>query len=145
MAAHGDTTKATMQREEHGSRGAHRNGPHVWPHETAHKGHGQHGGNHGEGGENGGIADFRDSLDRDVAAGALLVFGETEVAHDVLDDHDGVVDQDADAEDEREERDAIDGVAEEVEDRHGERQRDRNGQQHHARLAPAEEQRDQQA
>ena len=74
--------------------------------------------------------------------GAALIFRQPEVAHHVLDHHDGVVDENADAEDQREERDAIDGVAEEVEDRHGERQRDRNGQQHDARLAPPEEERD---
>ncbi len=64
--------------------------------------------------------------------------------HDILDHHDCVIHQDADAEDECEQGDAIDGVAEKVEDRHGERQRHRNRQEHNARLAPPEEQRDQQ-
>ena len=65
------------------------------------------------------------------------------MADDVFDDDDGIVNENADAEDEREQRDAVDGVAEEIKDRHGERERDRNGQQHHTRLAPAEKERNQ--
>ena len=65
------------------------------------------------------------------------------VADDVLDHDDRVVHQDADREDQREERDAVQGVAEEIEQEERERQRDRNRDQHHGRLAPAEDQPDQ--
>ena len=45
----------------------------------------------------------------------------------VLDDHNGIVDKDADTKDERKEGDAIQGVAVEVERREGQGQRYRNG------------------
>ena len=63
---------------------------------------------------------------------------------DVLDDDDGVVDQDADGEDEREEGDAVERVAEEVGggERQGERHRHRDRHDH--RFAPAERDRHQQ-
>ena len=69
---------------------------------------------------------------------------QAEMSYDVLHHDNRVVDQDADGEDQREQRDAVQGVAEEVEDEQGERQRYRNGDQHHARFAPAERERDQQ-
>ena len=66
------------------------------------------------------------------------------MADDVLDDDDRVVHQDADREDEREERDPVEGVAVEVEDEQRERERRRDGEEHDRRLAPAEEQQDEQ-
>ncbi len=69
---------------------------------------------------------------------------QPQVAHDVLDDDDRVVHQDPDGEDEGEERDAVERVAENVENEEGERERDRHGQQHDTRLPPAEGDRHQQ-
>ena len=66
------------------------------------------------------------------------------MADDVFDDDDCVVDQDADAEDECEERHAVERVAKQIEDAEGERQGDRDGEQNDARLSPAEKDRDQQ-
>ena len=66
------------------------------------------------------------------------------MADDVLDHHDGVVHQNADGEDQRKQRDAVQRVAEEIENRQRQRQRDGNGQQHNAGFAPAERQRNQQ-
>ncbi len=131
------------QRKQHGRGSAHGDGPHVGPHQAADKGHGQHGGKNGKSGENGGVANFSHRLHGNVVARTMLVLGQSEVAHHVLDHHDGVVHQNADRKDQREERDAVDGVAEKIKHRHGKRQRDRNGQQHHARLAPSQKERDQ--
>jgi hypothetical protein len=63
----------------------------------------------------------------------------SQVAVDVLDHDDRVVDQDADREDQREQRDAVERVAHRVVDEQRERERDRHGDQHHQRLAPAQE------
>src|SRR6185503_3434499 len=60
------------------------------------------------------------------------------MTHDVLDYDDGVIHQNADTEDQGEQRDAIDCVAEEIEDRHSEGQRHRNRQQNYARFAPTQ-------
>jgi hypothetical protein len=64
------------------------------------------------------------------------------VPHDVLDDDDRIVDQDADREDEGEERDAVQRVAVQVEHEQRQRERHRNGDQDHERLAPAKGQPD---
>ena len=58
--------------------------------------------------------------------------------HDVLHHHDRIVHEDADGEDQREERDAVERVAVEKEHEQRQRQRDRNRDEHHRRLAPAE-------
>src|SRR5437763_61885 len=71
------------------------------------------------------------------------VVGKAEMAHDVFDDDNGVIDKDADREDQREQRDVVEGIAVEEEEQQRERQRHRNGDEHHAALAPAESERDQ--
>ena len=65
------------------------------------------------------------------------------MAEDVLHHDDRIVHQDADGEDQREEGDAVQGVAIEVEREQRERERDRNCDQHDRRLAPAKRQPDQ--
>ena len=62
---------------------------------------------------------------------------------DVFDDDDGVINQDADGKNQSEQRYAVQGVTVGVENEECERQRDGNGQQHHAGFAPAQCQRDQ--
>jgi hypothetical protein len=69
---------------------------------------------------------------------------QAHVADDVLHHDDRVVHQDADGEDQREERDAVERVAVEVEDQQREAERHGDGQQHDERLAPAEEEQDEQ-
>ena len=60
------------------------------------------------------------------------------MAVDVLDDDDRVVHQDADREDEREERDAVQGVAEEIEDEEREGEGHGHGDEDDDGLAPPE-------
>ena len=132
-AAQGEITKRNEQREQHGKRCADGNGPHVRAHQSAHKRHGQDGGDDGPGGEGGGIANFVHRLHRDVRQGAPLILGEVEVPGDVLHHHNGVVHQDADGEDQREEGDAVERVAIDEVDEQGQRQGDRHGSQHHHR------------
>ena len=140
----GGDDEGHQQREDHGGRGAHRDGAHVGAHEAADEGHGQDGGDDRQGGQDGRVADFVHRLDGHREAGAVVVLGQAEVADDVLHHHDGVVDQDADGEDEGEEGDAVEGVAVEVEDEQGQGQGDRDGQGHHPRLPVAEGEPDEQ-
>ena len=77
------------------------------------------------------------------ASRARAAVAHRPMAGDVLHHHDGVVDQDADGEDQREQADAVDRVAHDP--RGEQRQQDGGGNDHqrHHRLAPADRQRDQ--
>ena len=72
-------------------------------------------GNHGQGREDGRVADFIDCFDGHLRQAAALVVRHARVAHDVLDNDNRVVHQDADGEDQREQRDAVQREAVEVE------------------------------
>ncbi len=131
------------QGETHRGAGANGDRPHVGAHQAPDERHGQHGGDHGESGQDRGIADLVDGLDRDVIPGAPPVLRQVKVPHDVLHDHDRIIHENADAEDEREERDAVQGESSEVEDQQREGERRGNGHANDAGLAPAERQPDQ--
>src|SRR4029079_4660456 len=66
------------------------------------------------------------------------------VANDVFDNHDGVVDQNADGENQREEGSTIQRVAVQKEDGQSQRQGDGDRQQNDPRLPPSQSQRDKQ-
>jgi len=93
--------------EQHGHRGADGHGPHVGAHEAADRGHGRDGGDDREGGENERRAHLAHGLDDDPRQGFALGPGQGEMAHDVFHVHDGVVDEDADAKNQREQRHAV--------------------------------------
>ena len=128
------------QREEHRRRGAGRDRPHVGAHQAAHERHGQDGGDDGEGGENGRVADLVHRLDGRPQQGLPLLLPV--VALDVLDHDDRVVHQDADREDEREERDAVQGVAGEEVDEERQGEGDRHRDADHEAAPPAHGERD---
>ena len=130
--------------EQHRGGRANRDRAHVRTHESADEGHGQDGGDHRPRGENRGVADLVHGLERDLAEGFAPGVGQAHVPHDVFDDHDGVIDEDADGEDEREKRDAVERVAVEIEDEERESEGRGNREQDDERLAPAEEQQDEQ-
>ena len=130
-----------QQREHHRRRGVDRDRPHVGPHQPGDEGQRQERRHHREGGEDGRVADLVGGVDGGLAG---VGPGELVVAVDVLHHHDGVVDQDADGEDEGEQGDPVEGVAEEVGGGQGQRQGGGHRHQHHHRLAPAEGERHQQ-
>ena len=139
---HGDE-----ERENHGHRSVGRDRAHVGAHQAAHEHHGQQCHDDRERRHDRRIADLGDRLDgRGLQVGALAVFAAPRlpVPHDVLDDHDGVVDQDADREDQREQADAVDRVAHQP----GRKQRQQDGgrdhYQHDQAFPPAHRQGDQQ-
>ena len=88
-----------------------------------------------------GIPDFVDRLyGRDLRRAVAHL----EMAVDVLDDDDRIVDQNADGEDQREQRDAVERVAERVVHEQRECERHRYSDEHDRGLAPAEEEPDEQ-
>ena len=113
------------QREEHRGARANGNGTHVWSHQAADKGHRQHRRNDRERGKDGRIADFVHRFHGDDRPASSPVLRQMKMPHDVLDDDDGVIHQNADGEDEREERDPIERETVEVKDQ--QRQRERGG------------------
>ncbi len=93
-------------------------------------------------GEDGGVAHFIDGVEGDLGEGLVSGTGHAEVAHDIFDDDDRVVDKDANREDQREEGDTVDGVTVEVKNEEGEREGGGDGEQDDEGLAPAEEKED---
>ncbi len=121
------------EREEHGRRGVDRNRPHVGTHQATDKRQRQQGRDDGKGGENGRVADFVDGENRCLFCARPF---QLDVAVDVLHYHDGVVDENPDRKDEREEADPVQCVAEEVGGGEGQRKGHRDHHCHHGGLAP---------
>ena len=86
------------EREHHGDARAHGDRAHVRPHEPAHQRHRQDGGDDRDGREDGRVPDLVDRVEDDLREAPPRT-RQVQVAVDVLDHHDGVVDQDADRED----------------------------------------------
>ncbi len=128
------------QRDDHPHRGVDRDRAHVRPHQPGHEGHRQQGRDHGEGREDGRSADLvhreRDGLEEFPAA-----LGHVPV--DVLHHHDGIVHQDPDGEDQREQRHAVEREAIGPGSEQRDRQRDHHGHTDDEGLAPAQRDPDQ--
>ena len=124
--------------ENHRRRGVHGDRPHVRAHEARHEREGKESRDDREGREDRRVADLVDRVD---GREARVAPAELVVAVDVLDDDDRVVHEDANREDEREERDPVQRVAEEIrrEEREGKSRRDRD--EDDDRLAAPEEER----
>ena len=91
------------------------NRPHVGAHQPADERHRQDRRDDGERRQDRRVADFVDGADGD-RVNVPAIARHPHVPHDVLDDDDRVVHEDADREDQREERDAVQRVAVEIED-----------------------------
>ena len=94
--------KRNDQRKQHRRRRSHRDRPHVRPHQPSHKRHRKDGRDHGEGRENRRIPDLVHGFDREIGKGTPLVLWQAEMSHDVFDDDDGIVHEDADRKNQRE-------------------------------------------
>ena len=129
------------EREQHRGGGIGRNRRHIRTHQPRHEQHRQQCGDHGQGRNDGRIADLGDGLDGGLQPGPPVP--HRPVAGDVLDHHDGVVDQDAYREDQGEQADAVDGVAHQIRGEHRQQDRGRDHDQRDQRLAPADRDRDQ--
>jgi len=131
------------QRPAHRGAGADRNRAHVRPHQPADEGHRQHRGDDGERREDRRVSDLAHGFDRDVRPIPAPIGREVEMPDDIFDHDDRVVDEDADREDQREKRDAIQREAEQVENQQRQRERGRNGEGDDGRFAPAKREPDQ--
>jgi len=105
VAEPGADDKGDQQRKDHGRRSADRDGAHIGPHQAGDEGHRQERGDYGQGRQNGGIPHLGDGKD----CGQRFDLVELKVAVDVFHHHDGVVNQDADREDQRNQDDHGDG------------------------------------
>ncbi len=128
--------------EHHRQRGVRRNGAHIGPHQPGDEHHRQQRRDDGQGRDDGRIADLRHGLDGGLDEAALAA--HLPVAHDILDDDDGVVDENADREDEREEADAVDRVAHQPGGEERQQNRRRDDDEDDDALAPADHHHDQQ-
>ena len=111
------------------------------PHQAADEHHRQQRRDDGERRDDGRVADFGDALDRGLDQAALAAHAP--VAHDVLDHDDGVVDEDADGEDQREQADAVDRVAHHPGREQRQQDRRRHDDEGDDALAPADRHDDQ--
>ncbi len=123
--------------EQHRRRGIDRDRGHVRPHEPGDEEHRQESGDDRQGGDDRGIAHFGHGPDRHPDRVRLRL--HPPVAGDVLDEDDGVVDENTDREDEREQTDPVDRVAEHPGGEEGEENGDRDGPEYDPGLAEAHE------
>jgi len=127
--------------QQHGHRRADGHGPHVRSHQPADVGHGRDGRDDREGGQHQRRAHLAHGLDNDPRQGFSLGPGQGQVAHDVFDVHDGVVHQDADAENQGEKRHPVERVAHEPVGGQRDGQGHRHGHHDHEAGAKAQKQR----
>ena len=127
--------------EQHRGRGIGRNRRHIGAHQPGHEQHRQERRDHRQRRDDGRIADLGDRLDRGLHARAAVV--HRPMPGDVLDHDDRVVDQDADGEDQREQADAVDGVAHQIGGEERQQDGGRDDDERDDRLAPADGDRDQ--
>ncbi len=118
------------QREHHRHRAERRDRLHVRAHHAAHEAHRQQRRDHREGSEDRRVADFAHRVNTaPFRAFALLEPAPVDVFHH----DDGVVDEDTDRENEREQRDPVDRVAQQPGREHRDQDDDRDHDQHHRR------------
>src|SRR5690606_21583556 len=94
------------QRNQHAGGGVDRNRAHIGAHQAGDERHGHQGRNDGEGGQNGWAAHF---IDRHRNNFQQFFLTQVHVPVDVFHHHNGVVDQNADGENQREQRYAVEG------------------------------------
>ena len=129
----GRDDKGDQQGKDHGRRCADRYRAHVWPHQSAHHRHRQDCRDYGERRQDGRVADFVDRFHGDIAKGPVPVLRHAPVPDDILNDDDGIVDQDPDGKNEGKQSDAVQRIAvQEKDDKrqrqsHGDRNRDHSG------------------
>ena len=137
----GRDDKGDRQRQQHAHAGIDRDRAHVGPHQARDKGHRQQRRDHGQRGQDGRAADLVDRARDDLGQGLAGI--ELLMAVDVLDHHDRVIDQDADREDQREQRDPVQREAPGPGGKQGHGQGQDHGGADDGRLAPTQRDEDQ--
>ncbi len=134
--------EGNRQRQCHAQTGVDWNRAHVRAHQTRHKSHRQQGGDDSQGGQDGGTAHFINRAGNDVFQAGLG--GELLVAVNVFDHHDGVVHQNANRKNEREQGHAVQRKAPGPGGKQGGAQGQDHGSAHNHRFALAQGKADQQ-
>ena len=121
----GRDDKRNRQRQQHAHAGIDGDGAHVRPHQAADESHRQQCSDHRERGQDGRAADFIDGARNDL--GQRLAGKKLLMAVDVFNHHDGIVHQNTDGKDQREQRHAVQREAPGPggKQRHGQRQNHR--------------------
>ncbi len=122
--------------KQHGRRGNRRNRAHVGAHQPGDEHHRQERCNNGQGRHHRRIADFRDRLYRRLDPGPAIL--HCPMPGNVLDHDNRIVDQDTDCENEREQTDAVDGVAHELCSKERQKDRGRNDDEDDDPVPPAD-------
>jgi hypothetical protein len=130
------------QRNGHAHRGVDRDRAHVRPHQAGDEGHRQQRGDHRQRRQNGRPADFINGRRNDFEQAFLGI--QALPAMDVFDDDNGVIDQDANRENQRKQRNAVQREAPGPGGEQRGRQRQGHGDTDDHRLAPAERKENQQ-
>ena len=116
------------------------NGAHIGPHQTGDEQHRQQSDHDGERRDDGRIADLGDRLDRGLGQPAIAA--HLPVTNDVFNDDDGVVDENADRENQREQADAVDRIAHHPRGEHRQQNGRRDDDEDDDAFAPADHQHD---
>ena len=129
------------EREHHGRGGVCGYRGHVRPHQSGYEHHRKQRRDHGQRRDDCGIADFRYRVDGRFGAASPII--HRPVPGNVLDDDDGIINQNADREDQGEQADAVDRVAHHHRGKQRQQDRRRDDDQRHQRLTPANAEGDQ--
>ena len=116
------------ERQQHSRRCIDWNWPHIRPEKALHERHRQQRGNYREGRKNGRAAYFVHCQWNRLNQRHVV---QCTVPMNVLDDHDGIVHQNADGEDQRKQRHTVDGETHEIRRSQGQRQRQHHCRAHH--------------
>ena len=132
------------QRPEHRRARPDRDRTHVGTHQTADKSHRQNRRDDRERGKDRRVTHLGHRFDRNLAEIAADVLRHAVMPHHIFHHHDGVIDEDADGKNQREQRDAVQRVAVKIEHEQRQRQSRRNGNGHDDRFAPSQHEHDEQ-
>ena len=127
--------------EDHGGGGIGRDRAHVRAHHAGHEEHGKKCRDHCQRRHDGGVADFGHRFDGRLNARAPIPHGP--VPGNVLDHHDGIINEDADGKDQREETHTIERVAHDARSKEGQQYGGRNDHGHDDCFPPADRERHQ--
>ena len=123
------------EREHHRSRSVGRDWGHIRPHQSGYEHHRKQRPDHGQRCNDRGIADFRYRVDGRFGAASPVI--HRPVSGNILDDDDGIIDENADREDQGEEAHAVDRVAHHHRRKQRQQDRCRDHDQGNQRLSPS--------
>ena len=134
--------KSGKQREQHRHRTQDRNRCHIRSHHAAHHTHRHQRRDNSKGSKDGRVTDFAHRFHRYFLAHVLF---HQPVSIDVFDDHNGIIDQNTNRENQREQTHPVDSQSQHHGAEHSEQNNDGDNNKHHQRRPPAQCEPDQQS